>query len=64
MVPVYLMIAAALLSMLICYQIARARSANRVFWVVMAAIFGPLAIPFAFFARPVAAVRKANPPNT
>lgn len=40
-----------LLSMLVCYWIARTRSANRRYWVVMGLLFGPLAIPFVFFAK-------------
>ena len=40
------------LSMLACYQIVNARSGDRVFWVLMALLFGPFAIPFAFFAKP------------
>ena len=51
--PVYLLIGVALLSIMICYQVARARGANRVFWVVMAAVLGPFAIPFVFFSKPL-----------
>jgi hypothetical protein len=40
-----------LLSMLACYWIARTRSANRPYWVVMGLLFGPFAIPFVFFAK-------------
>ena len=41
------------LSMISCYMIAKIRSANRTFWTLMGLLLGPLAIPFAFFARPV-----------
>ena len=42
----------SLLSMLTCYLIAKSRSADRRFWLLMGLFLGPLAIPFAFFARP------------
>jgi NhaP-type Na+/H+ or K+/H+ antiporter len=42
----------SLLSVLACYLIARSRSANIPFWVLMGLLLGPLAIPFAFFAKP------------
>ena len=41
-----------ILSMFICHAIAKKRDANVVRWVVLAACFGPLAIPFVFFAKP------------
>ena len=41
-----------ILSMCICYAIAKKREANVVRWVVLSACFGPLAIPFVFFAKP------------
>jgi hypothetical protein len=39
---------------ILCHQIAKRRGANPVFWGVMGALFGPLAIPFVFFAKPKA----------
>jgi hypothetical protein len=45
------LIIVSLLSMLVCYVIARSRSANRPYWVVMGLLLGPFAIPFAFFAK-------------
>ena len=41
-----------LVSVVACHTIAKRRGANRVFWGVMGALFGPLAIPFAFLAKP------------
>ena len=41
-----------IISAVICHRIARHRGANAVFWGVMGAVFGPLAIPFVFLARP------------
>ena len=35
-----------------CHFIAKSRGAKPVFWGVMGALFGPLAIPFAFMAKP------------
>ena len=40
-----------LASVVICHAIAKKRGANPVFWGVMGAIFGPLAIPFVFMAK-------------
>jgi len=40
-------------SAMICHFIAKGRNANAVFWGVMGAVFGPLAIPFALLAKPV-----------
>jgi len=39
-----------LLSMMICYQVARSRKANIQFWVITGLLVGPFAIPFVFFA--------------
>ena len=39
-------------SAFICHLIAKNRGADAVFWGVMGAIFGPLAIPFAFLSKP------------
>lgn len=42
----------AVASAVVCHGIAKHRGADPVFWGVMGALFGPLAIPFALFARP------------
>ena len=47
-----LLIFAHLLSVLICCLIAGSRQADRRYWFFAALLFGPLAIPFAFFAGP------------
>lgn len=47
-----LLILLNLLSMAICYQIARSRKANRWYWLFAGLLFGPFAIPFVFFAGP------------
>jgi len=40
------------LSVVLCHRIASSRRANPVFWGMMGALFGPIAIPFALFAKP------------
>jgi ABC-type glycerol-3-phosphate transport system permease component len=35
----------------LCGYVAARRGANRVFWLAMGFAFGPLAIPFVFFAK-------------
>ncbi|MGD8571285.1 MAG: hypothetical protein PVF34_00620 [Gammaproteobacteria bacterium] len=47
-----LLVGTFLVSAIFCHFIAKGRRADAVFWGVMGAVFGPLAIPFAFFARP------------
>ncbi|MEM6486040.1 MAG: hypothetical protein AAF662_13790 [Pseudomonadota bacterium] len=45
------------------YAIAKRRGARASFWVVMGALFGPLSIPFVFFARPALSPRAAATPE-
>lgn len=40
------------LSIFICHVLAKKRGLKPVFWGVMGALFGPLAIPFAAFGKP------------
>jgi len=40
-----------MLSVVICHVVAKNRGKNPVFWGVMGALFGPLAIPFVFFPK-------------
>ena len=47
-----LLIVVNLLSMLICYQIAKLRKADRWYWFFAGLLFGPFAIPFVFFSGP------------
>lgn len=35
----------------ICYSVAKNRSADVPFWVVMGLLFGPFALPFVFMAK-------------
>ena len=41
-------------SAVLCHYIAKSRDGNARYWGFMGALFGPLAVPFAFFARSVA----------
>lgn len=36
----------------VCYAVAKSKKANLLFWVTMGLLFGPLAVPFVFFAKP------------
>lgn len=38
-------------SMVLCNVLARQRDRDPVFWTVLAAIIGPLAIPFVYFLK-------------
>lgn len=53
-----------LASIVACHWIAASRGGNGVFWGVMGFLFGPLAIPFAFKAKPKkpAALDVGEPP--
>ena len=44
----------------ICYSMAKKRSASVPFWIVMAALFGPLAILALFFIKPQAGLVSRN----
>jgi len=48
----YAILAFNVLCIFICHFIAKSRGSDPVFWGVMAAIFGPLAIPFVLFSKP------------
>lgn len=41
-----------LLSVAVCYAVAKSRSADTRFWSLLGLLLGPLAIPFVFFSRP------------
>jgi len=38
-------------SIIVCHQLAKRRGKDPVFWGLMGAIFGPLAIPFVYFSK-------------
>jgi len=40
-----------LLSVFICYYVAKQRKAKISFWILLALLIGPIAIPFVFFAK-------------
>jgi len=39
-------------SVVICHTVAKRRGLKPIFWGVMGAIFGPLAVPFVFLVKP------------
>jgi len=51
MISMAILAAVILASILACHAITKRRGSNPVFWGVMGAIFGPLAIPFAFMSK-------------
>jgi len=60
---IVLTIAVFALSAIACHFIAKNRGANPVFWGVTGAIFGPIAIPFAFLSKPSYFGGFSNPEN-
>ena len=52
MVTAYSLVVINIVSIFICYDIAKSRGGNTRFWGWMGLFFGPLAIPFAFFCKP------------
>lgn len=46
------LIAINIACIIFCHYLAKRRGASPVFWGVMAALFGPLAIPFVLFSKP------------
>jgi hypothetical protein len=53
-----LLIVITLVSMVIVYFIANKKGADVVFWMVMALLFGPLAIIFVLFVKPKAELKE------
>jgi hypothetical protein len=49
-----------LVSAVACHMIAARRGGNGVRWGIMGLLFGPFAIPFAFFAKPKSVVREES----
>lgn len=48
----FILMVLTFISVFACYYIAKGRDASGMFWAFMGAVFGPLAIPFAFFSKP------------
>jgi hypothetical protein len=46
------LLAFSALCVYVCYSVAKSRKSNVLFWVTMGLLFGPLAVPFVFFAKP------------
>ncbi len=59
-----LLVIVSLLSMAACYSIAKSRSADRLYWVLMGLLVGPFAIPFACFAKPETNSKPQKPTST
>jgi len=51
MITAYALVAINIISIFICYDIAKNRDGNTRFWGWMGLLFGPLAIPFALFCK-------------
>jgi len=47
----YLLIALTVISVAVCYYVAKQGGLSQRYWLVMAVLFGPLAIPFVFLAK-------------
>jgi hypothetical protein len=52
MLTAYTLVAINIISIFICYDIAKNRRGNTRFWGLMGVFFGPVAIPFALFCKP------------
>lgn len=48
------------LSIFVCFYIAKFRGVKTVCWAINGAIFGPLAIPFLFFAKPTSTSKQPS----
>ena len=53
MASYYLLILVTLLGVAACGYIAKRRGANVRFWIICGLLFGPFALPFVLFARPM-----------
>lgn len=51
MSPVVLIVGVFLVSAVVCHFIAKQRGRDPVFWGVMGAVIGPLAIPLVFLSK-------------
>ena len=49
---IYFLLAINVTCIPVCHYIAKSRGAKAVFWGVMGAVFGPLAVPFALLSKP------------
>ena len=48
----YLLVAITVISVGVCYYVAKQRGFNKPYWIFMGALFGPLAVPFIFLVKP------------
>ena len=54
-------VAVVMISTGICHYLARSKGLSSQFWIVMGALFGPFAIPFAYLAKDRATDRNSAP---
>ena len=59
-IVIWILVIINLLSVLVCCQIAKSRMADRWYWSLAGLVFGPFAIPFAFFSSPTRSARKGS----
>jgi len=50
---IFIYIGLFIASSIICHFIAKSRYADKKLWALLGAIFGPLAIPFAFLSKKI-----------
>ena len=55
-----ILLAVNILCVFICHYIATERGIKPVFWGVMAAVFGPFAIPFVLMSKPKTELPEQN----
>jgi hypothetical protein len=48
----FLLLILNIISIFVCFYIAKYRHAQSYYWAFMRALLGPLAIPFAFLSKP------------
>ena len=48
----FLVMAITLCSAFICFTVSKEKGLNSTFWLWMAIVFGPLAVPFIYLSKP------------
>jgi len=48
----FILLVLNILSVFVCFYIAKSRKTQSYFWAFMGAVFGPFAIPFVFLSKP------------
>ncbi len=47
----YILVAVTIISVGICYYVAKQRGLSKPYWIFLGALFGPLAVPFVFLVK-------------